>query len=188
MKKLRINIEGKIKIGLSLLLFFYAFVAGIMINNVTIIFAMFFSVVGDILLLVNRGCFNEVKKETFNYGILAFSMSHLVYMYAMMTGVLSNIFICSVICLIDILSILIISKNKSRIAIFSLYAIIILLNFLNSFNFSVIAAMGMFIFILSDITVATSKVLQKRTMGTQIIIWVTYILAQICVLTSFLLL
>ena len=36
-----------------------------MLNNITIIFAMFFSVVGDILLLVNRGCFNEEKKETF---------------------------------------------------------------------------------------------------------------------------
>lgn len=188
MKKLRINIEGKIKLTLSLLLFFYASVVGIMINNVTIIFAMFFSVVGDILLLVNRGCFNEEKKETFNYGILAFSMSHLVYMYAMITGIISNIFICITLWFIVILGILIRSKNKTRIAIFSLYAIIILLNFLNSFNFSIIATIGMFIFILSDITVAISKILQKRTMVSQIFIWITYIFAQICVLTSFLLL
>ena len=185
MKKLRINTEGKIKLGLSLLLFFYAIVVGILINNIIIILAMFFSVIGDIFLLVNRGCFNEEKKETFNFGILAFSMSHFIYMYAMMTGVLSNIFICITLCFIVILSILIRSKNKSRITIFSLYAFIILLNFFNSFNFSIIAAIGMFIFILSDITVAISKITKKRSMISQIFIWMTYIIAQICMLTSF---
>ena len=187
MKKIRINTEGKIKASLSLLLFFYACVVGVIVNNITIILAMYFSVVGDILLLVNRGCFNEEKKETFNYGILAFSMSHLVYMYAMITGLLSNIFIGIAFGLMIVLSILVRSKNKSRIVIFSVYGIIIILNFLNSFNFSIIAAIGMFWFILYDITVAASKIRQKRTMTSQFIIWITYIFAQICVLTSFLL-
>lgn len=187
MGKIRINREGKIKASLSLLLFFYAFLIGIWSNNITIIFAMFFSAVGDMLLLLNRGCFNEEKKETFNYGILAFSMSHLAYMYAMMIGLFSNILICIVWVIIVALSILIKSKYKSRTVIFSLYGIIILLNFVNSFNFSIIATTGMFLFILSDITVAMSKIRQKRTMLSQIIIWTTYILAQGCVLTSFLL-
>ena len=187
MKKLRINREGKLKISLSLLLFLYSTVVGIMVNNVIIILAMFFSVVGDMLLLLNRGCFNEKKKETFNYGIIAFSVSHMIYMYVMRTGLLSNIFLCITFVLIAILTILIGSKFKSRTVIFALYGIILLLNLFNSFNFSIIAAIGMFLFIFSDIVVAISKIRKKRTITGQIIIWATYICAQVCLLTSFLL-
>ena len=187
MKKLRTNREGKIKAGLSLLLLFYATIVGIIANNITIIFAMFFSVVGDILLLINRGCFNEKKKETFTYGILAFSMSHLIYMYGMMTNMLSNILIFMAWGLIITLIILLAINCKSIIIIFSLYGIIILLNFINSFNFNIISAIGMFLFIISDITVAASKIRKKRTRTEQFIVWVTYIFAQTCLLTSFLL-
>ena len=187
MKKLRINKEGKIKGSISLLLLLFSVIVGAWLNNITIIFAMLFSAVGDFLLLVNRGCFNEKKKETFNYGIIAFSMSHLLYMYAMMTELLSNIFIFIVFVLIVTLIILIKSNYNKKIAIFSIYGIIILLNFFNTFNFSIIATIGMFWFILSDITVAISKIQKKRTIITHIIVWVTYVLAQTSIFTSFLL-
>jgi len=186
-KNLRINREGKIKICLSFLLLFYAITVGIACNNIIIIFAMLFSSVGDVLLLVNRGCFNEKKKETFNYGIIAFSISHMLYIYAMTTSKLSNILIFIALGLIGTLIILVQINCKSKIIIFSLYGIIILLNFINSFNYSIIALVGMFWFVLSDIAVAVSKIRQKRTITSQFIIWITYIFAQICLLSSFLL-
>ena len=148
MGKIRINGEGKIKINLSLLLLFYAMIVGIMRNNIIIILAMFFSSIGDFILLINRGCFNEEKKEIFNYGIVMFSISHLIYMFVMNTGNLSNVLIFIAFLLIVILTILTVSNYKSKMVIFSLYGIIILLNFFNSLNFSIFATIGVFCFIL----------------------------------------
>lgn len=185
--KLRINTEGKIKLFLSLSLFFYSIVVSLATNNYIICVAMCLSSIGDILLLANRGCLTEKKKETFLYGIVAFSLSHLLYMCAMNVSFLSKVLICIAFGLIVILSVFVMGKGESKITAFSIYGVILLLNVFNSLNFSLIAGIGMILFTISDLIIAVCKIRKNRTLVSQFLIWITYVLAQIYLLTSFLL-
>lgn len=184
MNKLRMNLEGRIKLSLSLALLIYSIVGAILCNNIIICIAMLLSSVGDICLLINRGCLTEQKKNTFNYGVWAFQLSHIVYILEMPSKYSKNLIIIILILLLTSIIIDRTFKNSKEAYICTSYAVILVFSIVNALNFSLLATFGMGLFIISDSILGICKIVGKRNMGCEIAIWTTYVLAQICLLTT----
>ena len=189
MSKLRLNVntEGKVKLSLSISLVIYSIIVAILNNAILAIMAMSSGSFGDISIMASRGCLTNRNEDTFNVGVMAFALQHIFYILQMQTEYSETFFIATMIIFLIMLGIMKIAKTQKDVPLCILYAIIIILNAINAFNFSWIAALGMSLFLVSDIILAISKMLDKRSITWQVAIWITYVPAQICMLTAILL-
>ena len=79
MKGLRINRSGIIKLTLSLALLAYSVYVAFSSNTFYAFLAMFFSTIGDCLIMKSRGTFTGKKeKGAFTCAVLAFAVAHVV--------------------------------------------------------------------------------------------------------------
>ncbi len=176
-----INAEGVTKLALSLFLLIYAMVVAIITKNFTLFFAMLASSLGDIAIMSNRGVFNNTIYYNWEYGIVLFALAHILYMTAMIrkyTPVCIFIAFCAFILIIFFVFHF---EYKDYIWTNVAYAIIIVLNFVNTLFFNKIAIVGLVFFICSDIILIITE---KKNPKWQYAIWITYVIAQACVITA----
>lgn len=179
--KVRLTKEGKIKLLLSSLLFVYSIIVSIIKIESYAFLPMLWSMMGDICIMSSRGCiYGGEKTHTFKAGIISFAFAHMTYIAIMQTKISLTFFFISALLFI----LIVITAMKCNKAVPSaIYAIILILNFVNSIFFNVIATVGLASFIISDATLAKYEEKEEKW---QILIWVTYVFAQICILTSLL--
>lgn len=179
MKKWRI--EGYVKFLLSALLVEYSAYVGMKTLSVAVFLAMFASYFGDIFIMASRGCLTGRKEKTFNYGIVSFATAHLLYILTMNTSY-SLLILLAGIMMFSVTLFMVINNDRKYASVF--YAVIIILNFINSIFYHPLAIIGMIFFIISDTILAINE---EKSPLWQIPIWITYVTAQICIITSILL-
>lgn len=179
--RLKINSEGKSKLLLTTLMLIYsAIVTGITEWVYLVVLPMFASTIGDIMIMASRGCCTGKKQNSFEFGIIAFGAAHLLYIAMMNTQISLKLLLIGFL-LYAVTAVLAINKKRTAASVF--YALIILLNFINSIFFHPLAMIGMIFFIVSDIILAIFE--DKKTWW-QIPIWIFYVVGQVCIITSFL--
>lgn len=177
--KVRLTNEGKIKLVLSFSLLVYASVISIVNRNLYAFLPMMWSSIGDISIMSSRGCiFGGERTNTFKFAIISFAFAHISYIAVMQTKLSITLFFISTFLLIFIV---ITSIKYNKTVPSSIYAIILIMNFINSIFFDVLAVVGLASFIISDAVLAKYE---DEDVRWQILIWVTYVFAQICILTS----
>lgn len=177
--KIRLTNEGKIKLVLSLSLMVYASIISIINRNFNAILPMLWSMIGDICIMSSRGCiFGGKKTNTFKFGIISFAVAHMTYIAVMQTKFSLTFFFISAFLFIFIM---VTSLKCNKTVPSAIYAIILIMNFINSIFFDVLAVVGLASFIISDAVLAKYEEENERW---QILIWATYVFAQICILTS----
>lgn len=182
MSKLRINAEGRIKLFFSLSLFVYSIYISVTTEHHLIFLPMLASTFGDTSIMASRGCLGPAyhDKDLFKLGIVSFALAHILYMLDMPTKA------DTVIQLITIILIFIVAGtsrlNKTIPSAF--YALVLILAFINAILFNWLTAVGYALFIISDGILA---IFEEKNPKWQIPIWVFYVSAQICILSSFLL-
>lgn len=177
--KIRLTREGIIKLSLSLALLVCALIISIVNRNAYAALPMWWSTMGDICIMSSRGCiFNGKKTKTFKAGIVCFAFAHITYIALMQTRISLICFFISFF-LFFIVAITAMKYDKKVASAF--YAIILILNFVNSTFFNTLAAVGLASFIVSDATLAK---FEEDDPKWQILIWITYVFAQISILTS----
>lgn len=178
--KLRINGEGKVKLILSLSLFVYSIIVTTITNNIGPMFAMLFSMIGDISIMASRGVLTGKKENTFDVGIVAFAFAHMCYICARDNGDIISMAVALPI-FITVFAITLfqpLGKKWNYIP----YAIMILINVINAWQFNWVAGIGGILFIVSD---SILSIFEEKDPKYQIAIWITYVPAQILFLTSF---
>ena len=179
--KVRLTNEGKIKLLLSVSLLLYASVISIINRNLYAFLPMLWSTIGDICIMSSRGCiFGKEKTNTFKCGIISFAFAHMTYIAVMQTKISLTFFFIAALLFIFIV---ITAIKCNKVVPSAIYAIILILNFINSIFFDVLAVVGLASFIISDAILAKYEEENERW---QILIWATYVFAQICILTSLL--
>lgn len=180
-KLLKINREGKTKLTLSLLLVVYALFISIYDKTMEPIVIMLMSCFGDISIMASRGALTGKKENTFETGILCFSMAHFGYVSAMGRNPVCMIITMSAVVVIYVL----INKRPSgdKLAYIP-YTIALVTSAVNAWLFSPLAGIGMILFLISDLVLS---IFENKDPKWQIVIWVTYVSAQICMLTAILL-
>lgn len=179
-----INREGKVKLFLSLSLLAYASYTAHMANNMSVIFAMLLSTIGDIFIMESRGVFEEQKRDSFTLGVIAFALAHLFYIIAIETKYSNYIAAGTIILVLITMYLAVAKKTRDTKACFIPYALCILSNAVNSWIFGLIAGLGMTLFIASDVILSLTE---ERNPKWQIAIWATYVPAQALLITSILL-
>lgn len=181
-KRLIQNAEGATKLSLTFLLLAYSLIAAIVTKNLLIFLAMFLSTIGDIFIMTSRGALTVLvgkREKQFQNGVVAFGMSHLVYIATLRTEFSIKLFWIAVPVVIILLFIRIFSTYDLQLM--ATYAVVILMNLANSIDYSWYAAAGVALFIVSDSILA---ICEKRNPRWQIAIWVTYVSAQVLLITS----
>lgn len=176
MKKLRI--EGYVKFLLTALLVEYSAYVGMRALSVTVFLAMFASYFGDIFIMASRGCITGRKEKTFNYGIISFAAAHLLYILTMTTSYSLLILLVGIL-MFSVTLFMVLNNDRKYASVF--YAVIIILNFINSIFYHPLAMIGMIFFIISDTILA---IFEEKNPLWQIPIWITYVTAQVCIITS----
>lgn len=180
--RIKINQEGKIKLFLTTVLLIYSAVATGKTEWVyVVILPMFASTIGDIAIMSSRGCCTGKKEKSFEYGIIAFGAAHLLYIALMKTQYSTTILLIAFI-IYAITAWLAANKKRTPASVF--YALVIILNFVNSIFFHPLALIGMVLFLISDIILA---IFEDKSPWWQIPIWIFYVAGQICLITSVLL-
>ena len=180
-KLLKINREGKTKLALSLLLVLYALCISIYNKTMEPIVIMLMSCFGDINIMASRGALTGKKEDTFEAGILFFSMAHFGYVSAMGRKPVCMIITMSAVVVIYSL----INKRPSgdKLAYIP-YTIALVTSAVNAWFYSYIAGIGMILFLISDLVLS---IFEDKDPKWQIVIWATYVPAQILMLTALLL-
>lgn len=176
------NTEGAIKLSLTTLLLIYSLVIAIVTKNLLIFLAMLLSTKGDIFIMTSRGCLAIIEGEEnkqFEKGVVEFGMSHLVYIATLETEFSMKLFWLAVPIVVILICLRFISNYELQLM--ATYAVILLMNFANSIDYSWVAAVGAGLFIVSDGILA---ICEKRNPKWQIAIWATYVPAQILLITS----
>lgn len=182
-KLFKINKEGMTKVLLSVGLFIYSvYIFGVTSNHLIPI-AMFLSLLGDIAIMSSRGVFNRHKEKSFIYGPVFFAMSHMVYITAMETKFVVPVLLIDSLLFIGILVIVFLLNKKKSNLVNTLYALILVSNLFNSFFYSKLAFVGLIFFCISD---AILSLKEQDKPYWQKPIWITYVIAQLCILTTFL--
>lgn len=181
-KNLRLNQEGKVKLGFSFALLIFSLGVTLATKNKYVFLAMLCSSAGDILIMSSRGCFGK-KENQFENGVIAFAMAHLAYMVAMPTYLSDTCLYIALWCFVLIIFLNFNAKIKQGIWICIPYAVCLALNAVNSWSYGTLAGIGGTLFLVSD---AILSVFEKKNPKWQIAIWVTYVPAQICLLTAIL--
>lgn len=184
--KLKINLEGRLKLFFSLSLLVYATVVAYNVKNFLIATAMLSSTGGDIAIMASRGVFNDVRyKNSFHMGVIMFAVAHCLYITSMDNDHSPEIGVVAVISMLGVIMLAWLATEKggkSELLMMACYAIPLIANAINSWHFNRIAGIGGIFFIVSD---AILGLFEKKNPKWQIAIWVTYVTAQICLISSF---
>ena len=176
------NTEGAIKFSLTLLMLMYSLVIAIVTKNLLIFLAMFLSTIGDIFIMTSRGCLKVLignSKKQFQNGVVAFGMSHLMYISTLRTEFSTRLFWIAVPVVVILVCLRFFQNYESQIMV--TYAAVLLMSLANCIDYSWIATVGAGLFIASDSILA---ICEKRNPKWQIAIWATYVPAQILLITS----
>lgn len=182
-RKQRITLEGKIKLPLSLALVVYSFVVS-GITGMLISTAMLLSFGGDFYLMKNGNCFYNKGNNDFNVGVFMFMLSHLWYAHMMNTAV-SHIISPIIFCVAVIFAITILVGLKKKVVVIAFYGIVLILSVVNTFNFNIMAFIGGMLFLISDACIGIFDFIKKKGLVRDLLVWGTYVPAQILMLTSF---
>lgn len=181
MTKLKVNREGKTKLSLSFSVVIYALIVTIITRNWEAILIMLLACAGDINIMASRGALTGKKENTFNSGVMCFALAHFGYVSAMGRNPLCMGITMTACVLIYMCINLRPSDDK---LLYIPYGIAIITNAVNAWNFSYIAGIGMILFVISDIVLS---IFEEKNPKWQIVIWATYIPAQVLMLTAILL-
>ena len=181
MTKLKVNREGKIKLALSFAVVIYALYVSIADKSMDAIVTMLLSCAGDINIMASSGALTGIKENSFNSGVMCFALAHFGYVSAMGKNPLCMGITMTACVLIYICINLRPSDDK---LLYIPYAIAILTSAINAWLFSYIAGIGMVLFLISDIVLS---IFEDKNPKWQIVIWATYIPAQVLMLTAVLL-
>ena len=180
--------EGLTKLIITSLLSIYAVIVSIKINNPFVAaLPMLISSLGDISLMKNRNVFYNKDEMDFRHGVLFFMFAHIFYLNDMQTKFSLTALIIMVSMVIIFVVFAFIVKVKDDIKIVPFYAIVLITSVINTFFFSKVAFIGGLLFFISDSLIGLFILLKKNGMNTQVAIWVTYVPAQILLLTSLML-
>lgn len=182
MTNLKVNQEGKVKLFLSVSVLVYSVYVSIAVNSIFPFIAMFFSSIGDIAIMASRGALTGKKENSFDWGVIAFSAAHTVYVYAMREE--RTVFLAIAISLF--IAVLILTKIKPADKKWNYipYTLLLFTSFANTWFFAILAGIGMVLFLSSDLILS---ICEEKSPKWQIPIWATYIPAQILILSSFML-
>ena len=182
MSKLRINAEGRIKLFFSLSLFIYSIFISVITEYHLIFLPMLGSTFGDSFIMASRGCLGKAyhDKDLFKLGIVSFALAHILYMINMPTET------GNILPLITLLLVFVVAGTSrlNKTIPSAVYAIVLILAFINAIFFNWLAAIGYALFIISDGILA---IFEEKNPKWQIPIWVFYVSGQACILSSFLL-
>lgn len=174
--------EKIIKLLLTFSLLIFSIIAAIISNNEIISIAMLCSSIGDILIMASRGIFGTKKnKDQFIIGTLCFAIAHYGYLCALLQPQFFPLLIVEMCLVLGMITIACINKFKTNKIINILYALCILISAVNAFNFHLVAGIGYVLFIISDIILIIKEDKERYW---QIPIWIFYVAAQMCILTS----
>ena len=186
--RLEVNREGKIKLSITLLLLLFSFIASIISKNGIVALAMCGASLGDIFLMAKRGCLTGKEEKTFIWGIISFAGSHLFYLTAMKEARFAEELAWPMLILFIVMMIMEGVGIKHTVPICVPYGIMLILNLINSIYFNKLAIIGIILFIISDGSIVFFEIKKaNRRFIRDIVVWGTYIPAQICLITSFLL-
>lgn len=187
----RIQLEGKVKFVLSIMVLTFAVVTAVITGNVLVALAMAASTAGDINIMNSRGCFlTEKNKKSFGWGMISFAIAHLLYILAM-EGIKGwSILVGLEILFCTLVPVMIWGFGKTEgfdalenSVIQFTYAVCIILAAISALLFHWLALVGYILFIASDLILSKCEYKDAKW---QIAIWATYIPAQICIISSFL--
>ena len=180
--KLRITTEGKIKLTLSIALVVYSIVVS-GITGILVFTAMLLSFGGDFFLMKNGNCFYNKSAGDFRTGVFFFMLSHVCYTRFMATDVRDTI--CSIMfCVIGVYLIAIILGLKHKIAVSAIYVGVLILSVINTYHFNTMAFVGGMLFLVSDFAIGIFDIIHKKNLLREIIVWGTYVPAQVLMMSS----
>lgn len=147
------------------------------------------STIGDIFMMKRRDVFHNKNKGDFKFAVLSFGGSHLMYAAVMNTQIRDLIMTIMLTMLLPyvILNYLTdFNKECRKTFIIPFYAIILISSAVNTYFFNTVALIGGILFFISDAFIAIFGIKKIDNLGTNLAVWVTYVPAQILMLTSFL--
>lgn len=181
----RIKTEGIVKLALTFALSIFSLIVAIITRNIFILIGMVLSTGGDIQIMASRDALSTGKNKTqFTKGVVFFAIAHLAYVLSMQetkwwsTIIGFEVIFCILVCIIAILT-----KMKGNILLNACYAICIIFAVINSWQFHWLAGIGYMFFVISDLILI---IFEDKNPKWQIPIWITYVVAQICIISSFL--
>lgn len=186
--RLKVNQEGIIKLSITLLLLIFSGIVALISKNGVVAIAMCGASLGDIFLMAKRGCLTGKMEKTFVCGIISFAGSHLFYLSAMKEAKFAEELVWPMLILFIVIMIMEGVSVKSTAVICVPYGIMLVINLINAIYFNSIAIIGMILFIISDASIVFFEIKKaKKQLVRDVIVWGTYIPAQICLISSFLL-
>lgn len=181
--KLRITTEGKIKLPISLALVVYSIVTS-SITGILIVTAMLPSFGGDFFLMKNGNCFYNKTAWDFRLGVFFFMLSHVCYARLMVTEI-SQTILSIMGCVIGVYLIAIILGLKHKLVVSAIYVGVLVLSVVNTFYFNTMAFVGGMLFLVSDFAIGIFDIIHKKNLLREIVVWGTYVPAQILMMSSF---
>ena len=183
--KLRITLEGRIKLAITSTLVVYSIIVSIIKGNYVFI-PMLLSFCGDVSLMKKRDCFYNKSANDFRTGVLFFMSAHIAYAYMMETDIRSKIIDIMIISFVLLIFLKLLEVNKDILTVL-LYSIVLTSSAINMYHFGMVTFFGGMLFVLSDALIGLFMIMKKDDYVSQFLIWVTYVPAQAIILTSFLL-
>ena len=185
----KITLEGKLKLSFTLLLFIYSIVVSFVSGTIAPAICMGLSTIGDIFMMKRRNVFHNKNKGDFKFAVLSFGVSHLMYVEAMNTKFKDPIMTTMVIMILSYMIVNYltdINKECKKAFIIPFYAVILILSAVNTYFFNTVAFIGGILFFISDTFIGIFGLKKVDNLGTNLAVWITYVPAQILMLTSFL--
>ena len=180
----KITLEGRIKLGVTSALVVLSTIVSI-ITGINVILPMLLSFGGDVSLMKNRDCFHNRSERDFRTGILFFMFAHIAYADVMKVDEYSWIKDAMIVATM-LLIFLILTGVKNNIIAIALYAVVLTLSAINMYHFYTVTFIGGMLFVLSDSLIGLFLLLKKDDIVSQILIWGTYVPAQVIIQSSFL--
>lgn len=180
----KITLEGKIKLVLSSMLVVYSIIISCLTGKL-VVTAMLMSFCGDIYLMKNGNCFHNKDECDFKIGVFMFMMSHIIYTGIMNTSVSKTIIFIMFI-VVSIYIIVIALRLKGTVLIAAVYSGVLILSVINTGFSNTVAFIGGILFLISDALIGICDVIKYKSLGRHILVWGTYVPAQILLLSSFL--
>lgn len=181
--KKRITPEGMVKLPLSLALVVYSIVTS-SITGILIVTAMLPSFLGDVFLMKNGNCFFNKAAGDFRAGVFFFMLSHVCYARLMETKV-SQTITSIMLCVIGVYLIAIILGLKHKLVVSAIYVGVLILSVVNTFHFNIVAFVGGLLFLISDAFIGLFDVIKKKGFVRDLLVWGTYVPAQILMMSAF---
>ena len=160
-----------------------------MVGTIGPAICMGLSTIGDIFMMKRKNVFYNKKKNDFKFAVLSFGVAHLAYVIFMDTeakDVIMTLMLIILFVYILVNYILGLNEEGKKTFIIPFYAVILILSAVNTGFFNTVALIGGILFFISDSFIGIFGLKKIDNLGTTLAIWVTYVPAQVLMLTSFL--